>query len=93
MHEAGRAGIETPGGLMRDQHCGLPVEFARDDDLLLVAAGEPRGDASCGPGARMSYSRISVARLPSDRRGGEKRARRARAPAAVAQHEILGDRH
>ena len=29
---------------MRDQHCGLPVELARDDDLLLIAAGQPRDE-------------------------------------------------
>jgi hypothetical protein len=38
--EAGRAGIETPGGLVRDERRGLPVEFPR----VLVAT----------EGARMS---------------------------------------
>src|SRR5258708_16668513 len=36
----GGTGIDTPGRLTDDQHAGLAVQFAADDEFLQVAAGE-----------------------------------------------------
>ena len=40
MDELDRADVEPAGGLADEQHVRIAVELARDDDLLLVAAGE-----------------------------------------------------
>ena len=85
--EPGGAGIEAPGRLMRDQHGRLAVEFARDDDLLLVAAGQPRGE-DLGAGRANVVFAISSRALPTPPRRA-KGPRLPRAAAAVAQHEVF----
>ena len=74
--EARRAGIESPGGLMRDQRRRLPVELPRDDDLLLVAAGQARG-RRLRPKARGCRRRASArSPSPTGRPTTERRPRR-----------------
>ena len=45
----GSAGVDAPGRLVDDQHAGLAVELAADDEFLQIAARQRRG---LGIGAR-----------------------------------------
>src|SRR5205085_6412426 len=43
VHELDRADVEASSRLRRDQHPRVPRDLARDDDLLLISAGERPG--------------------------------------------------
>ena len=91
VHELDRADVEAAGRLRGDQHARVAVDLAREDDLLLVATGEPAG-------TRLRPAAADVELLHEPRRALDEAAReepaepRVRRAAVVVQRDVLGDR-
>ena len=77
MDELDRADVETARRLRRDQHLRVAVDLAREDDLLLVAAGEAASERLRAAAAHVELLE-QLARLlrqalreePAEARGG-----------------------
>src|SRR5690606_4260853 len=82
--------VDAAGGLGREEQTQLAVQLARDDDLLLVAAGERagrlRGPLRADVELLDALTRESVEHAAADRAGG-----RERAVAGTVEDEVLGD--
>src|SRR5439155_183434 len=91
-HEAGRAGIEAPSRLRRDQHAWTASELAGQHELLLVATRQrARGDVGAtGPDAE---ARDALGRRGAHGAEVEPRSPAERRPVAIAEGEVLAHGH
>src|SRR5207245_1414558 len=89
VHEFDRADVEATRRLRRNQHLWIAVDLPREDNLLLVAAGE----RACGRRRRATADVELLQQLARPRRHRaqvQKSALRVRRLSIRMQREVLG---